>query len=277
MKLDIIAEIQGSMHMLTKSQVLVARALLKDPSFFINNAITDIADAINVTPPTITRFCHAIGLKGVQELKITLANNDNVNQRFLQRETSENSSQDIVYNVISKAQNALYILHENIDYTTLAEIVSTLAQARMVYIFSSGGGSAFLGDEIEKNLTRLGVYASARFDANIQATTACITTTQDVIFATSISGNNKGVVRASKIASERGTKVIALTRKNSPVANNADIVLDINLLESRSIMRPSSSRIVFVAVIDIIINALAIHMGDTAKQNLETIREMIQS
>ncbi len=276
MKLDIISEIQSTMHMLTKSQVLVARALLEDPTFFINNSITNIAEKIHVTPPTITRFCHAIGLRGVQDLKIALANNNNVGQRFLQREGGAKTHQQVIYNVVSKAQNALYILHENIDVTVLDHIVDTLKNANMVYIFSSGGGSSFLGQEIEKNLTRLGVYASARIDASIQAATACTTTTKDVIFATSISGNNKGVVQAARIARERGTKVIALTRKNSPVANTADMVLDITLLESRSTMRPSSSRIVFLAVIDIIINCLAIAMGDKAKQNLETIKHRMQ-
>ncbi len=276
MKLDIISEIQSTMHMLTKSQVLVAQALLENPNFFITHSITEIAEKIQVTPPTITRFCYAIGLKGVQDLKIALANNDNVGQRYLQKENSANTDAEVIYNVISKAQNALYILHENIDVQILHKIVTTLHNANMVYIFSSGGGSSFLGHEIEKNLTRLGVYASARIDANIQAATACTATTNDVIFATSISGNNKGVVQAAKIACQRGAKVIALTRKNSPVANTAHIVLDITLLESRSIMRPSSSRIVFLAVIDIIINCLAINMGDKAKKNLETIKQHIQ-
>ena len=276
MKLDIISEIQSTMHMLTKSQVLVARALLQDPAFFINNSITHIADKINVTPPTITRFCHAIGLRGIQDLKIALANNDNVGQRYLQKEGIASTNQEIIYNIVSKAQNALYILHENIDFEVLNTVITTLKNAHMVYVFSSGGGSAFLGQEIEKNLTRLGVYASARIDANIQVVTACTTTPKDVVLATSISGNNKGVVQASKIAHNRGAKVIALTRKNSPVANMADMVLDITLLESRSIMRPSSSRIVFLAMIDIIVNCLAIAMGDKAKKNLETIKETMQ-
>ena len=60
---------------LSQAQRQVAAAMLDDPEFALRANVEALAERAGVSPPTITRFCRALGYSGLREFKLRLAQN----------------------------------------------------------------------------------------------------------------------------------------------------------------------------------------------------------
>ena len=73
------------------------------------------------------------------------------------------------------------------------------------------------------------------------------------------------VVRTTaELARETGVTTIALTQADSLVAKAADIVIPIDLAEGNNIFRPTSTRIAYLAAVDILASLVAYNIPQAA-------------
>ena len=74
-------------------------------------------------------------------------------------------------------------------------------------------------------------------------------------------------------SSSRNAKVptIALTQSNSPVARAADITVPVDLQEGNNIYRPTSTRIAYLALVDIIASLVAYRVQPQATVTLRRL------
>lgn len=96
-----------------------------------------------------------------------------------------------------------------------------------------------------------------------------------VIIASSMSGNNAPLANTLSIAGEYGLSRIVLTRPGTPVAEHADILLAIDLPEEEDILRPSSARYAYIAMIDIVAQTVATRMKAPAITAMRRIKHQL--
>ena len=83
------------------------------------------------------------------------------------------------------------------------------------------------------------------------------------------------LARTLAIAGEYGMERIVLTRPNSPVAEQADILLGIDVTEDDDILRPSAARYAFLAMIDVLAQTVATGMQVRAIGSMRRIKHQL--
>lgn len=70
---NLLEQIQGRLDELNKAERKVAEVILQDPQQATRFSIAALAQAAQVSEPTVNRFCRSFGVNGYPELKMQLA------------------------------------------------------------------------------------------------------------------------------------------------------------------------------------------------------------
>jgi DNA-binding MurR/RpiR family transcriptional regulator len=272
---DILTRLQEEKSRLSQSELRIADILFNNFDFAVNASIIELAGRAEVSPPTVTRFCRRLGCLSFSDFKVQLAQTVFVGARYLNPETKSISPADVMENIITKAQSALITLHKTLDLEVIEKVTEKLAQAEMIYAFGSGGNSSMIAQEMQNRLFRLGRRVTASADHSMQLMMAAAARPTDVLIGSSISGRNHELVTAFRLARESGIPTIALTQSDSPVSRAVDLAVHIDLPEGVNIFRPSSTRLAYIAVVDIIANLVAYHVRDQATVSLRHIKQSL--
>ncbi len=262
--MDIFSKLQEEKARLSPSETRIADILLNDFEFAVNASIIELADKADVSPPTVTRFCRRVGCDSFSDFKVQLARTAYVGMRYLRPEPKSRDPADVAQDIITKAQNALFLLHRSLDMAAIEQAADKLSKAEMIYAFGSGGNSSMIASELQNRLFRFGLHVTASSDHGMQLMMAAAAKPTHVIIGSSFSGRNAELVRAFSLARETGVTTIALTQADSPVAQAADIVVQIDLAEGNNIFRPTSTRIAYLAAVDILASLVAYNIPQAA-------------
>lgn len=271
--MDIFARIQDEAAQFSASEQRISEILLNAFDFAVNASIIELAERAEVSPPTVTRFCRRLGYQSFADFKVNLARTAYVGVRYLNPEAQSTEPADVATDVITKAQNAMYMVHRALDPALLDKVADRLARAEMVYAFGSGGNSSMIAGEIQNRLFRLGSRVTASADNNMQLMLTAAARSNDVLIGSSFSGRNAELVKCFKLARDNGITTIALTRADSPVAQASELVVGIDLPEGENIFRPTSTRFAYLAVVDVIASLVAYR---NRKQSQVTLRHIKQ-
>ena len=77
--------------------------------------------------------------------------------RYLKPEPQSTTPGDVATDIITKAQNALFMLHRSLDIAAVERAAALLAKSEMIYAFGSGGNSSMVASELQNRLFRLGL------------------------------------------------------------------------------------------------------------------------
>ena len=80
---DILSQIKDSYGELRPAERRVADVVLADVTFSVDASNAEIAKRADVSEPTVTRFCRAIGCDGVRDFKLKLAQSVVVGRLYL--------------------------------------------------------------------------------------------------------------------------------------------------------------------------------------------------
>ena len=83
---DILSQIKDSYTELRPAERRVADVVLADVTFSVDASNAEIAKRAEVSEPTVTRFCRAIGCDGVRDFKLKLAQSVVVGRLYLSRQ-----------------------------------------------------------------------------------------------------------------------------------------------------------------------------------------------
>jgi len=261
---DIFSTLQEEKARLSPSETRIADILLNDFEFAVNASIIELAEKADVSPPTVTRFCRRVGCESFSDFKVQLARTAYVGMRYLRPEPKSRDPGDVAQDIITKAQNALFLLHRSLDLAAIEQAAEKIAKAEMIYAFGSGGNSSMIASELQNRLFRFGLHVTASSDHGMQLMLAAAAKSTHVIVGSSFSGRNTELVRSFTLARETGVTTIALTQADSLVAKAADIVIPIDLAEGNNIFRPTSTRIAYLAAVDILASLVAYNIPQAA-------------
>jgi DNA-binding MurR/RpiR family transcriptional regulator len=95
----------------------------------------------------------------------------------------------------------------------------------------------------------------------------------DVVFCSSLSGNNAELIKAARIAADYGAATIGLTVPGTPLASAVTLPLTIDIKDDGDVLGPTCLRYGFLAVIDMLAYGAAIKMRPQAQEKLRRIKQ----
>jgi RpiR family carbohydrate utilization transcriptional regulator len=279
---NLFQHIRTSRAALRKSERKVADYVLAHADQVIHMRIVDLAQEARVSEPTVVRFCRAIDCSGFQNFKLELA-------RYLAHYSLEtnwppieqfnldekDSAREYTFKVFDALRDTLLRVRGAIDIAAIEAAVAELAKARRVEFYGFGASSAVAIDAQHK-FFRLQISSAAYSDPHIQAMSALSLSDQDVVVAISQSGRTRALLEAMTLAQQSGARVIGLAPSNTPVTQQSDISLFIDIEEESENYTPLPSRIAHMAVIDILAVGVARTKGPAINEHLRKLdRELL--
>ena len=251
----------------------LALQVLDDVDFAVNASIGDLAERAGVSPPTVTRLCRRLGCQGYSDFKVQLARMTYVGLRYIKPEVPTETPAEVAEDIVTKAQNALFQMYRQLDLDALGKAAHLLRGAEFIQAFGASGNSAMIVNELHNRLFRLGCRINASNDHNMNLMISASVQPGTVVFASSFTGRDLGLVRCLEILRQQAIPTVVITQGASPVAQAADVVIAIDLPEGRNIFRPTSTRFAYLAVIDILANLIAYADRNKALETLRVIKE----
>jgi len=257
---NLIHHIRDVAASLRPAERKVADMVLADIDFAMRASITELAQRADVSEPSVTRFCRAVGAHGLRDFKMRLAQSAAGGVPYASSAAGVERGDEIgtlLDKVTESVVQGVTHARASLDPAVFAAAVAALGGARRVYFFGVGAGSGLVAQDAALRLLRLDIAASAFVDAHLQRLYAGLLEPGDVAFAISQSGRSVEVNESIQIAKERGATTIALTNAGSRLAWVVDIPLLLRVPAEVGPNAPGVSRIAHLAVID----ALAIGVG----------------
>lgn len=253
-----LRESQDSMSATERS---VSDYLLAHQGEAMGLSIHQLAEKTFASPSTVIRMCQRIGFAGYKEFRQAVTCEVAV-RRFNQQEerkeiTQSDSLDDIVDKVTYKNIMSLEDTKSLIDTDILQTCVDLLRDARTVLLFGLGA-SLEAARDLNLKLLRLNKPSQINDDWHVQMLQAKNASKDDLAIVVSFSGETAEVIECMKALREKGTPIIAITRRvASPVAELSDYRLYTTDSEAASHSGAMSSRISQLNIIDILFTAFA--------------------
>lgn len=199
---------------MTESEKKIADYLMMNMTDAIELTITDLAQAIETSAGTITRFCKKIGVGSYSALKLTMQKTlteTNLPQTPLTLEPMQRSYIELI-------QTTAYL----IDQDELFAICEHITNCRSIHLYGLGN-AGLVAQEMEYRLRRMGLLATTAFDSHSMVMDASVVTKDDLVIAFSNSGESREVVQAVQLAQDVGCTTVAFVGyQHSPLAELVD-------------------------------------------------------
>lgn len=218
MKDAFINELMTIKEKATKSQKILMEYLkTAKTEDIIYLSITELSEITGVGEATILRFCRALGYKGYQEFKLSLAQGLTTNQK----QNQENFAMNIADNMI----HTLNLCKSKIDIDEINEAIDVILSSNSISMFGSGN-SYIPALELHSKLLKIGLKSNLETSPHSANILTSILGENDCIILFSVSGCSKDDIEIAEIAKSNNVKIITVTSYNrSPLANMSDIVI----------------------------------------------------
>ena len=271
----LLDRIQNGLDQLRPSEQRVARFVLRHPNLVINLSFPEIAAETGVSQPTVARFCAAAGFSGYRDFKLRLAQSLANGVPFVHRDVNlKDSMAEVGAKVFDRAIAALMTVRNHLDPLALDSATGLLAQARKIEFYGAGN-SGIVAMDAQHKFFRLGAPAVAYSDPHVHAMAASLLCRGDAVVAISGSGSTLDLIRSVEIARGAGADVIAITSSDSPLARLATVTLFADVPEDLDVYAPMTSRLVHLAIIDVLSVGVAVMRGPALGARLKRAKEVI--
>lgn len=282
---DILPRLERMMDSMTRSEIRIAKKLLESPSDFVRSSVRAIAADLEVSEPTILRFCRAVGCEGfkdlkfrlIQELALTQAMNDQAARTTKAAahvselpSGAKDLNDDRVFETIIEA---LTRTRETLSNKDLLISAQAIAKAGRVVVYGIGGSSAALALEAHNRLFRFNIPIMVFTDGYTQRMSSAILGEGDVALFISSTGRPRELQESLELAKYYKATCIAITDKDTPLGRDADICLHVGLqVAGAEEFQPNPMRFAQLFVIDRLAHAVAAVVGDRAHVALRRMR-----
>jgi RpiR family carbohydrate utilization transcriptional regulator len=259
---NLIPHIRNALASLRPAERKVADMVLSDVDFAMRASITELAQRADVSEPSVTRFCRAVGAHGLRDFKMLLAQSVAGGLPYASTAVARGDDIQTLFDKVSEAA-VQGITHARgaLEPSAVEAAISALATARRVFLFGVGSGSGLAVQDAALRFLRLDIAASAFTDGHLQRLYAGLMEPGDVAFAISHSGRSVEVNESIQIAKERGATTIGLTNVGSRLAWLVDIPLLLRVPTPVDPHTPGVSRLVHLCIMDALAIGVALRLG----------------
>jgi RpiR family transcriptional regulator, carbohydrate utilization regulator len=269
---DILYLIRSRLDQLSPTQLKVAEAILDDVRFAASAGIEQLAAKAGVSPAAMSRFAKAMDCDDIRTLRMRLAQAATVGQRFLDGSPAPAEPASFFGNIVGDIEKTLRRHLAGFDEQQFSAAVDLICQADRLIAFGVGGGSTVFSDELQFRLVRLGHVLTAYHDPVLMRITAATLGPHDLLIVLSTTGITPELLAAVDIARGYGTRLLALTRPDSPLARRADVVLPVFLDETDFIYKPTAARYGMLLAVDILATELALRQPEHSQELLRRVK-----
>ena len=258
---------------LSKSDLKLVDVIQADPSSVIHQSIASLATLAQVSEPTVNRLCHKLNCDGYPDFKLRLAQEISSSGRlFVENMDRNDDSMRVIEKVLSSIQTSIQTLSNTIDPTVLDEAAEMIVNCKSVNFFGMGASSSVALDAQHK-FFRFGMPAIAHTDYINQRMICSMMTENDVGVFISYTGRTDAMVQNAILAKEAHASVIGITMQGSPLAAKCARVLNAVTAEDTDLFTPMTSRIIHLAVIDMLATTVALKLGSSVEENIKSIKK----
>jgi glucokinase len=258
----LLERVRQAASALSGAEQRVAKLVLSQPRTVLNDPIVDIARNAGVSQPTVVRFCRSLGYAGLSDFKLKLASGLTgtipVSHTLVRR---TDSALELGAKVLDNTASALLRVRDQMNSEAVHKAIALLLGAHRIDFYALGNYSVVAQDAQYKFL-RFGVPTAAYTDARLQLMAANALKPEDVVVAISGSGKITELLKTVDLALEAGAQVIAISPSHSPLAKRATMTIAIDHPEDVATHIPMISRILYLAVIDILTVGVAMRRSD---------------
>jgi RpiR family transcriptional regulator, carbohydrate utilization regulator len=270
---DIVSRIKSLEPELKSSEQKVARIIMSNLEWAGNASIHEIAAKAAVSEASVTRFSRSVGCKNVPDLKKALVSSFAIGQRFLEGHMDPITEESgAIGQVVKGVIEALNTVNTQTSQLKIEETAKLINELERVVVFGSGGGATIIADDAVNRLFRFGVNIASYGDFLMQRMVASTLNENSVVLVISTTGQIQEINESAQIAKQYGARLVAVTRGDSPLAELADIHLQVHVVEEEGIYKATASRYALLAVIDAIALEVGILRKDSAKETLRRIK-----
>lgn len=257
---------------LSKSDQKLAKIVANQADKVIHLSIAELARQASVSEPTVNRFCHKLGCNGYPDFKLRLAQEISAGSRlFVENVSSTDNSSAIIRKVLESIQSSVESLASTLSPQTLDLVAEKIQDCKSVSFFGLGASGSVALDAQHKFI-RFGIPVNAHTDVINQRMMCSMMDNKDVAIFISYTGRTQAIIDNTKIARASGASVVGITMSNSPLALECEYVLNAVTAEDTDLFTPMTSRIIHLAVIDMLATSVALRLGDQVADNIRAIK-----
>ncbi len=277
---DLLATVRAKYLSLSRSDKKVARILLDSPATFIMRSVADVAAEADVSEATVVRFGRTLGCQGFRDFKIILAQHLAARQAKLDAMTyaEEEAQGNYIDQICASATESLRGAVSNLNLEAIERAAQMIKTAKRVAVFGLGGSSSVLAEELHFRLFRLGIASAHYLDTYTQRMSAATLESGDLALFVSSTGRPRSLIEIAELCRHYGGKTIAITEKESHLAREVDICLDVHLSQTGvPLPQPNPMRYAQLLVIDCLACRVAVLLDERGEGFLERARASIAS
>ncbi len=274
--MNTLDKIQSHMELLSKSERKVAEVILASPQTAIHSSIATLARMADVSEPTVNRFCRRLDTKGFPDFKLHLAQSLANGTPYVNRNVEEDDSVDAYTSKIFESVMAsLDTVKANLDIAAINRAVDLLTQAKKISFFGLGASAAVAHDAMNK-FFRFNIPV-VYFDDIVMQRMSCMNSGEgDVVVLISHTGRTKNLVEMAHLARENDATVLAITSRDTPLAQAATLALLLDVPEDTDVYMPMVSRIAQLTLIDVLATGFTLRRGAKFRDNLKRVKEALK-
>ncbi|MDH2434537.1 transcriptional regulator [Pokkaliibacter plantistimulans] len=273
---NLLEAIRSRLESLNRSERKVAEVILKDPQSATRASIATLAQAAGVSEPTVNRFCRSFSAKGFPDFKLQLAQSLASGTPYVgQNVESEDGPEEYVNKIFAATVQALEHTRQRLDPTMINKAVDYLIQAKQIMFFGLGASGPVAYDAQHK-FFRFNIPVSAYDDVLMMRMVSSAAHRGDMIVIISYTGRTRELVEIAQIARETGATVLGITTPDSPLAKQCTLSLPVSPDENTDIYMPMSSRIVHLAMLDVLSTGVILRRGVDFHAHLKKIKDSLK-
>ena len=260
---------------LNQSEGKVARLVLDYPDEIVNFSISQTATQAGVSGTTVNRFCKRLMLKGYPDLKIQIAKNLGSGIQYVSSAvTLGDSDEAYPLKIFGNAIEQMIIARDSLPIIEIAKAIEIFRSAKQIF-FVGFGTSAAVAYDAEHRFFRFGVPVAATLDPLVADMQAAGSNKDTVFVYISNTGRTKLLLNNSEIAKKSNAKIVGFTKRGSPLAEVCDVVLDTKATEDTEVYMPMTSRLVHLALLDILAAGFIIKADSETQNKLKILRNTL--
>ncbi|MBQ8849943.1 MAG: MurR/RpiR family transcriptional regulator [Clostridia bacterium] len=267
---NIINKIRSRYYSLSPAEQKVANYVLSNHEKIQFMSISELAELVEVSDATVTRFCRSLGLKGFNLFKIELAT--------AIAETRAPSIQEKADGVLTSGEESAADSKKAIDETislldkdAIKQVIDLFGLADRV-LCAGSGGSMRIANECAHLFSIVEPKFLAVTDFHSQISAIATMKKNDVLLLISYSGATINGMELLELTKKLGIKSILITRfKRSPLAKLADVTLCCGSNEGPYQMGSIAAKIALLTLGDVIFREYRKENAETAEENIKRV------
>jgi RpiR family carbohydrate utilization transcriptional regulator len=272
---DLLDRIRQQLEDLNRSERKVADVILADPGAATSMSIATLAQLASVSEPTVNRFCRSFLAKGYPDFKIKLAQSLAGGTPYVSRAVEPtDGANEYTQKIFGATIAALDEARRNTDPARIERVVDYLTQAKQVHFFGLGASGAVAQDAQHK-FFRFNIPVTAYVDVLMQRMIASTCHTGDVVVVISWTGRTRELVDIARLARQSGAVVLGITAPSSPLAGECTETLEVDTPEDTDYFMPMTSRMIQLALIDVLATGVTLRRGEDFLDHLKKIKDSL--